>query len=134
MLIIGIKENILELIKKHEGLTYNGIEKFYNKEYPDKLNISSVYKFLQRLREDELIYSVSETEKAEKGKHFTYKPTVKAYQKQETIESKYSKLLKGTRNLHTVMVNRMDFTESPTKNEKENLEKIEELIENEPTR
>jgi len=43
---LGMKENILEFIKEHDGLTYEKILKYYKEKYPDKPTKKSGYKYL----------------------------------------------------------------------------------------
>ena len=74
---MGIKEKILELIVKNDGLTYDTLNKKYKEKYNSELNKNSVYKFLQRLKNDKMIISESQTEKDTKSKQYIYKATAK---------------------------------------------------------
>lgn len=95
--ILGIKEKILELLVENDGLSFIGILDKYKEKYDVNLNESSGYKFLQRLRDNNMIITEN---------HY-YKPTVKGknYQtddleflknlfEREVVEIRGSKLIK----------------------------------------
>ena len=76
---MGKKENILELLKEFDGLTYNKIIDLYNERFnPDTLSRKSGYKYLQRLKNKPLELITSESKGESKGKGYIYKPTAKA--------------------------------------------------------
>jgi len=95
--ILGIKEKILELLVENDGLSFIGILDKYKEKYDVNLNESSGYKFLQRLRDNNMIITEN---------HY-YKPTAKGknYQtddleflknlfEREAVEIRGSKLTK----------------------------------------
>lgn len=75
---MGKKEQILELIKENDGLTYTTLIRKYNEKYdinpdnPDTLKEKSGYSYLKRLKKDGLIEN-------DKGTNVLYKPTSKAF-------------------------------------------------------
>ena len=77
MIIIGVKEKILKLIVENDGLSYNNIATKYKDEYNTELNKKTGYKFLQRLKNEKMIISESQTEKDTKTKQYIYKATAK---------------------------------------------------------
>ena len=77
MVLMGVKEKILTLIVENDGLSYANISKKYKEQYNAELNKNSGYKFLQRLKDDKMIISESQTEKDTKTKQYIYKATAK---------------------------------------------------------
>jgi len=74
---MGIKEKILGLIVENDGLSYENISKKYKEKYNSELNRNSIYKFLQRLKDDKMIIAESLKEKETKNKQYIYNATIK---------------------------------------------------------
>lgn len=126
----GNKERIITILSKFEsGLTYKSLLERYKEIYNE--NLENGYVYLKRLKENGVI-EVYKTPNI-KGKNLTYRLKSEHKESQdnniiEQLERKIEKLKEKLGSLHLIMDKRMDFTEEPTENEKEEIKEIEMII------
>lgn len=74
---MGVKDNILKIIKKIDGISYNDIRTKLERDYKQTFTKKSGYVFIKRLKDEGLI--TSNFGFINGKKHYTYKSTLKAH-------------------------------------------------------
>lgn len=111
----SVPSKIIDVLENESRLTINEIfERTKVPEHRKGYHRLCIYRLLENKR-------IAKDGKS--GKEYLYSLTDRTTNNLELLKQ-----------LHTVMVNRMDFTEEPNENEKKNLKNIEEMIEIEPIR
>jgi len=115
MKIDSVPNKILEILKKESRLTIN--------EIFERTKVPEHRKEYHRLCVNRLTDKKAIAKDGKNGKEYLNSLTDRTTNNIELLKQ-----------LHTVMLNKMDFTEEPNESEIKNIKNIEELIENEPTR